>query len=485
MGLTITEIKDIEDLDKQLAQMPAVPAGHKRLYRGQNKDHDGLMIPSFYRGKDLYNAHDYSWKLAGQRIIKEEILKMPQQTVAAVNNPAANFPIDGLIQHYGLRSAGLDVTSDIHVALWFAQFKRYEEMTAEDMILAFNSKAGSFSLRKAYYGLLDSAFSYLYIFDCPVWVPGNLPKNGDSVNLDQWYGQYTSRPAKQKAWYIYADDVITPKGDLQSFVKAIFKIPKALRQQSEAQQPQDTLFYFPLPADDKIYERLLNSYFIKNDNTVFERIIDIPQYYNNHAELFELGNDDYYIKTMRITSFNNFFKTLVDTVSKNPPGLTIQLENNNWYFTAATLIKMKIPDWHLTITQSDKQGNFYIPKLEDVVVPLEGIAYNYFIELSKYELVAQNNPQKRVMRGLWIVQQDNTIGFQFFYWGTDNFTHSKTIWFNKTAATIELIEDEETMTGEYKALYQNSLVNALRVIQTYKKIIFFPRYIPFKLVYQD
>ena len=57
-----------------------------------------------------------------------------------------------------------------------------------------------------------------------------------------------------------------------------------------------------------------------------------------------------------------------------------------------------------------------MPKLEDAVITVEGTAYNYFIELSNYELVASSDPEARTLRGMWIVQQDNRIGFQFFIW---------------------------------------------------------------------
>lgn len=481
MPFNIIEVKNIDELNDQILKLPPVGNGHKRLYRGQNRDYNGLMIPSFYRGEDIYNTKDYSWKLAGQRIIKEEIFKIEMNTTAGMNDPSMNFPIDGLVQHYGLRSGGLDVTSDINVALWFAQFKREEEEVFQQLRLLHNDKVAVFSLRKAYYHFAGAGFSYIYVFDCPLWIPGNRPSNGDCVDLHQWYGQYTSRPAKQKAWYIYADNAFTPKGDLQSFVKVAFKIPNELHKVFD----NTATFYFPSPEDDKIFYRLLNSYFIENDDGIFERILDIPQYYDTREQITGDNVNDSYIKTFRITSYNNYFKALSNNIKANNGGIYIYYEDSKFSFIDAERIKMKIPDWYISLAESDKEGNFYIPKLEDVVFPFEKISYNYFIEFSNCELVAYKDPEARVMRGVWIVQQNNKIGIQFFYFTKEGFSTSKTIWFQKSEnSPLTLLDDDVFFVSEVtKKYYQNSVVIALRVLQTYKKIPFFPKFVPFRFVY--
>ncbi|HMI79381.1 MAG TPA: FRG domain-containing protein, partial [Ferruginibacter sp.] len=297
MSYPIIEIKDLSDLDIKIAGLGAVGPGHQRLYRGQNNDYSRKMLPSLYRSDQAYTHVDYSWKLAGQKIVKEEILQLEQRNIAEINDPSVIFPMDGMIQHYGLRSAGLDVTDDMHVALWFAQSKRIEERTIDHVMLEDNKKIEMFIFRKAYYEPLNAEFSYLYIFECPLWEKGNSPKNGDCVSLYQWYGQYTSRPAKQHAWYIYADNVKVPRGDLQPFVKCAFKIPRSLR--NELGPYRETSFYFPRPAEDRFYTRLLGSYFMKNENNLFERMLDIPQYYNNREEVFRNDDPWGYIPTLR------------------------------------------------------------------------------------------------------------------------------------------------------------------------------------------
>jgi len=477
MAFEIIELKSIDELNDQIRQLPPAAKGYKRLYRGQNNDYGRIMIPSLYRGEDIYNVKDYSWKLAGQRIIKEEIHQTGMSHVAVLNDASTNFPLDGLVQHYGLRSGGLDLTSDINVALWFAQFNRKEEHADAECLLD-NNKTGTFRFRKAWYDFAGEGYSYIYVFDCPEWAPGTMPKNGDCVDLNQWFGKYTARPVKQKAWYVYADNTDIPRGDLRSFVKTAFRVPNELRKE----YANKTSFYFPLPADDKIYHRLLSSYFMRNDDHIFERILDIPQYYDTRDEL--ISNNDVYTETIRVTSHYNYFKTISGLALKNPAFAMMIFDKTEYSLQKAELIKMKIPDWYILLVEADRKGNAYVPKLADVVLP-DGLVYNYFIELSNCELVASKDPMARVMRGVWIVQENSRIGMQLFYYGVDKFSTSNTVWFRKTeSGQLMITDDSKRPYSEIeKSIYQNSLVNALRVIQTYKNIPLFPAYIPLRLVY--
>ncbi len=481
MLYNIIEVKNLNHLSDELKLLSPVQGGYVRLYRGQNSDYE-CMIPSFYRKGYPYNSEDYSWKLAAQRIIKEDVLKIGSKNVAEINQHNINFPMNGLIQHYGRRSGGLDVTSDIEVALWFSQFKR-NERNEKQYLKTENNHIGLFEFTRVTYEPLDSDFSYLYVFDCPVWESKNNPKNGDCVNLDEWFGNHASRPIRQKAWYIYADDYAIPNGDLKSFITVIFKIPRSIR--LEINLNKKISDFFPLPTEDKLFERLLNSYFIKNEHEVFVRVLQIPEYYNKlYPSENMLWEMDIYVQTIRLTSCNNYFDSFLKAIPREHQGPSIKHEGQEWFIKNASLINMEIPDWHIVLMEADKNGDFYIPKLEDIELPFEGIQYNYFIELAKQELVAPKCPTDRVLRGVWIVQNDNLIGISLYYWGKDKFSYTKVIWYLKSQnGGVFLISAQEEI-GDVN-YFNNCLINALRTLQTYLRIPYFKKYKPFKLTYGE
>ena len=481
MAFTFNDVKNLADLEKKLADLPPVQPGFKRLYRGQTRDYDGLMLPSFYRKGGLFDDLYYSWKLAGQRIVKEEILKINIDSPKE-NDASLNFPIDALMQHYGGHSGGLDVTDDIKVAMWFALFKHHQTTTQDSIMQTPLQKAALFEVKKAYYSKSDNEFSCLYVFDCELWVEGNNPKIGDCVDLQKWFGKYTSRPARQKGWYIYSDEVEEPKADLKRFVKAVFKIPKTIREQINNGADEETLYYFPTPDDDSFYKRILQSSFICSADNVFKKLIEITQYYNNAEDDNEAVNKSY-TDTIRIQYYENYFETLKQrNASRNH---YVNIENIKYRLSDALLIKMKVPDWYIIINERQSDEVVYAPVFEDIILPPNNYLFNFFIDFANSEMVVAE-PQKGYARGAWVVRQHNFIWIQYYFSLGENIGDFDGAWFTDDGNGRPKLHDPNgKLSAVAKIDYQLSLTSALRVIQTYKKIIFLPRFIPFKKVYSD
>lgn len=469
MSYTITPVINLVDLESRIALLPPVKPGSVRLFRGQNKDFNG-MIPSLYRGNIAFQNKDQAWKIAGQRLVKKY---MPDNYndnfVAKVNSPDLNFPIDGLIQHYGLRSGGLDVTSSLEIALWFAQCERVEALKTE--ILPMKSKhIESFLFRRASYFISEREFSYVYVFDCPQWVPGTESTTGDCVNLFRWFGRFTSRPLQQKGWYIYADNSIVVKGDLQTFIRACYQVPVSVSK--EAGYDLQTLFYFPLPSADELYSRLLICYFMKNENGVYERLLDIPEYYQTVSEI-DKDENKLYSGLVHVNQVPHFFKSFLIAIAESPHQPALTIGNYKWTIVDAELIKMKYAEWHLMPASQKKGLQPYVPELSDVNMAFSSSSYNYFIEFSPFELVVKDDMASSDARGVWIVQQNGIIGFQIFLHQNGKFGAEAPVWFNYLEQKKIQLTDDGHYSEIEKRQHCNMLTNALRVIQIYKKIPFF------------
>lgn len=483
MSLVITQIKDLAHLKAELDKLPETAGGFQRLYRGQNQHYDG-MIPSKFRGRDPYNTEDVSWKLVGQVIVKDEMLGIKPDGMPEENSAALNLAIEGLIQHYGLRSGGLDVTDDMMVALWFAQFKRFETDTTDTLLPGKNNTPGSFHFIKASYQLYDADFSYLYVFDCPLWQGNGHPVNGHCVNLQEPFKSFACRPTRQKGWYIYADNRKADKGNLQEFITAVFKIPGNLRQQLSEDRQEDVLYYFPQPGEDKIYEKLLKNFFIETKANNFERILKLPQYYSTVAEINGTDNAATYTGLILFTRYAGFFKSL-----RSFPAMgkhQMQLGTEAYFMTDAELIKMRIADWRLNQVATYTPGHTYFPVIEDIEFPAEHTRFNYFIELSIYELAGQTDPRTRSLRGVWIVQQEELIGIQLFFYGYDHINNGNTFFYKKLPDnSVELLIGGKAGDESLRRLYINTFENAFRVIQNERGLVYFKKYKPLKEFYGE
>lgn len=484
MPETIIDINNLAHLHAELEKLGPVPEGYKRLYRGQNADYGENMIPSLFRSGELYNLTDHAWKLAGQQVVKKLILGRERQTGSRVNTAADSFPLEGLVQHYGLRSGGLDLTDELPVALWFGLSKRREESVVEE-VADPQGTVRSIRFRKAYYESLQAPFAYLYIFECPVWQHTSDPRIGDCVSLQQWFGKYTSRPARQHAWYAYSDNHSVEQGNLYGFIKRTYRVSASVLQESGPYR--EAMYYFPEPGDDTVYKSLLHACCMRNSGGIYERLLDIPQYYNSPAE-FPVAVDAWgYTGYLRFDEMRYYF----DTVKKKYPDAfrrrVASCGEESWWLKEANPLHLVVPDWHIIVTVKDVQGKIYECKLEDVRGPFAGIRRNYLIELSPYEQVVNQDPDDSKVRGVWLVQAGDIFGLSLFTYDNGEFGGTQLpSWFRyKDGAGIEYIP--RAGAPEYDAgmlnILKGSLTNALRALQIYERIPYFPDLVPPAFVY--
>lgn len=479
----IIEVKNLEDLKDQIKNLPEVSLGYQRLYRGQNKDYDGTMIPSFYRDNSMYDEVDYSWKVAGLEIIQDEILSLKPTFETVLIPHSQNIPIDALVQHYGSRSTGLDVTSNLDIALWFATHQRIEKKVTEPLNLFLEKPTvKNFIFNKVTYPEHKLDFCYLYIFECKIWDEKNDPEDGNCVDLNKWYAPFKSRPNKQKAWYIYSTEYSTPHGELKGFIKMAFMLPRNLTSEFHNLNNKKTTHYFPKPSDDSLYSRLLKSYFFEYENEICKRSLNISQYYDTVEELMSPNINDSYIKSMSWTPFPNYFQSFCQKYPQDKFPI-IECSEKIFKIIEADLFKMEIPDFRHFMVAGNKDGSYYFPSLKDIQVHDELNGYNMFIELANSELVAGKNPLDPVLRGIWFVHYQKSLHIQLHYIGVKGFLFEKIISFSLKDDTLKI--DEKFMMDNNKDYYDRTLLNCARVIQTYSNIKYFLDYKPFVLTYGD
>ena len=134
-----------------------------------------------------------NWPAAGG---EETDPRKERQTGSRVSIPQRIIFPEGLVQHYGLRSGGLDLTDELPVAL-VRSFKAKRRVRSRRSRRSAGT-VRSIRFRKAYYESLQAPFAYLLHFECPVWQHTSDPRIGDCVSLQRWFGKYG--PARQHAW---------------------------------------------------------------------------------------------------------------------------------------------------------------------------------------------------------------------------------------------------------------------------------------------
>lgn len=477
-------INNLAQLNEALEKLGPVPEGHQRLYRGQNGHFGDKMIPSLYREKVTYNIDDHAWKMAGNKLVKRFILGQGVQVGSRVNAPQEDLPIEGLIQHYGLRSGGLDATDELSVALWFGFSKHRKEFLAED-ITDQQGKTRKVRFQNAYYEPLNAEHAYLYVLDCPLWQGTAFPRPGDCVNLRQWFGKYTSRPVRQHAWYIYSDNYSVQMGNLINVVKICFCVPVSLL--GELGPYKEAMHYFPPPPDDPVYRLLLDVVCMRNREGLYQRLLDIPLYHNNPAE-FSAGTDTWQYKSrLRFDEMRHYFDAIRSRYPAMFRQLTSKYRGKSWAIAAAEQMNLVIPDWHLVLCERDKDGHVYNCKLEDVRGSFSGMQHNCLIELSTYEQVVNTGPGESKVRGAWFVQEDALFGIALHTYENDDFGGTgRSYWFEyREGAGVQYIPGQGNLESDerFMNLLKVSLTNVLRIMQTYKGIRYFPEYVPLKLVY--
>lgn len=142
------------------------------VYRGQQQDFEGPLVPSLYRGELCTNPLeqlDSLSRLREQGRVFHEFVKLPgihtdfqkvqRLAVAEYTRHLFGFPLSQLLlQQYGINSEGLDVTRDLDVAATFASLPEGTVSNDLGVIFRFRTATTEFTLDK----MLSSDF-----YNCP------------------------------------------------------------------------------------------------------------------------------------------------------------------------------------------------------------------------------------------------------------------------------------------------------------------------------
>lgn len=103
------------------------------LYRGECSLHN-TMLPSIHRGKkSKRTCHNANYNL---NELKRHILsdKKFVKVLVADNQPYRELIIEGLLQHYGIKTHFIDVVDNHWIALWFGLYKAIEIKSVKSYI---------------------------------------------------------------------------------------------------------------------------------------------------------------------------------------------------------------------------------------------------------------------------------------------------------------------------------------------------------------
>ena len=110
-------LRRYEDVLAAIAELPATPAGHVRVFRGQTKDYPAIL-PSGLRRSIRKQA---IWRAYAQNLYTDFVPEAePGHPVSEATLQASGLWLEAVAQHYGAGSNFVDVTHSVEIALWFA-----------------------------------------------------------------------------------------------------------------------------------------------------------------------------------------------------------------------------------------------------------------------------------------------------------------------------------------------------------------------------
>ncbi|RKD86560.1 FRG domain-containing protein [Mangrovibacterium diazotrophicum] len=198
----------------------------------------GLIYSKFE--KEKFDKLDKIWPLWGNFSPYEniEIDKKHEEFRRLYYSFEWDLMTMGLGQHYGIPTHGLDITSDINVALWFAtnQYDKYEERGKE--------YAWYKPLKREHKAKL-SDYPVIYIIGT---------KKGLKRDLDQieFIDIKAERPKRQKAYLHYGGFGLHSNICAEDVIAAVF-----LTEDFKFKQCYTTDYLFPNHTDDPFYKALL------------------------------------------------------------------------------------------------------------------------------------------------------------------------------------------------------------------------------------
>jgi hypothetical protein len=286
-------VRSQAELLAEIDRLPPSAADRVRVYRGQTREHlidgtdDPSIAPSISRTNWSARDPDPVWLTAAMQAIRSRVrFSVPDLELRDVWAPA-------LLQHYGARSAFVDVTRDLDVALWFA-LHTYELrwFSVLSPIVARGWVPDRVAL--ATYRTVDPAHSgsVIYVLDAPRWsselrvVAGRLTLGAHGTVVEVMHSdggaalqQAATRLGRQRASLLWCEAKDPAAGSLHQLVVGSFHLAPGFDPTGAPGALAPVEAMFPGPDEDECYRTLLELPPILGFNPEYARHpLDLPLY---------------------------------------------------------------------------------------------------------------------------------------------------------------------------------------------------------------
>lgn len=205
------EIVSKNDGSQQKLLMPCA-GQYSILFRGQSKDFSPC-VPTLYRGN--YTVADIFVERLKLAVLIELLDSHPVVKEVFIKN---HWKVDyeGLAQHYGLKTAMLDFTSDIDVALFFAMCPYNPQTDSYESVTTENNTGVIFSISPIQMAMFGSTIPNLFShkieviglqpFERPALQRGFALKMSEGEDLQAWKCHFTFTKADSEEYLKKYDD---------------------------------------------------------------------------------------------------------------------------------------------------------------------------------------------------------------------------------------------------------------------------------------
>lgn len=244
----------LAELDDIIADLRESHPDLLLLFRGQSSLHATIRSGRARPGTTIARAVEDTWTSIADFILDESYSEDPEWAKA-------------LLQHYGLPTHFVDLTSDPHVAAWFATHKYSES----------NSFFIGNSLRlvpKANYKQLNEGIGHIVILG--IREAHKLIAKKMLFDLSA-LPESCARPRAQSGWLLYDHPPVKPEPN--DFWLATIELDR-----NSYRASQSIVDLFPPPHRDRAYGRLLAAPFVHlpnyDDNSLTGsiRLLNVPEY---------------------------------------------------------------------------------------------------------------------------------------------------------------------------------------------------------------
>lgn len=426
-------LRRYEDLLRAIAELPALPAGHVRVFRGQTRDY-AEILPSGLRRSLAREAiwHAYSMRLYAD--LRPE--SGPGYPLTPESVLVHGLWLDAVSQHYGPGSMFLDVTHSLEVALWFAlhavQISEVESVVSGGADYLDDHPKQTELIQYVPW----EEDGYLYVWDLPLWDGQTMPEPGVVVDLALAPETISESPriGAQQGCLVYCGDNRESALDLRAMQVAgsPFRVARPITGSSAlARRVRDL---FPSPAVDEWYDRFLS---VPLTYSSFEQPPRLERTINVLA--FDDPDDPEYSHEVVARENSLAVPLLHRLIGEDPRPLTIVLEAP-LVFSYPT---GDSPQWQDSLLATDIPESCMAYELDPSLPPQEVSLNDILFEISPLEYPGWERARHRanllIYRGIWLRRDKNGWYVCFVLLSRQN--HNETI---ETTGLLPIRIDQDT-----------------------------------------